>query len=216
MIPLYETNPALLSCKESIEALKGAMIDCFSRGGKLLLCGNGGSCADCEHIVGELMKGFLLPRRMNTLAEKLRAVDPACADPLAASLQGALPAISLPHQAGILSAFANDVSPETVYAQLVLGYAKEEDLLLCLSTSGNSENAVNAAKVARALGIATAALTGERESKLSALCDITVRAPARETYRVQELHLPIYHYLCAAVEEHFFSDGSDGFLSVRI
>lgn len=207
MIPLYENNPSLLSCKESIEALKEAMIQCFSRGGKLLLCGNGGSCADCEHIVGELMKGFLLPRRVDSLAEKLRKVDPEHADALAASLQGALPAISLPHQAGILSAFANDVAADMVYAQLVLGYAREGDLLLCLSTSGNSLNAVNAAKVARALGIATAALTGERESLLSSLCDITVRAPARETYRVQELHLPIYHYLCAAVEEHFFQSG---------
>ena len=159
------------------------------------MCGNGGSAADCEHIVGELMKGFL---------KKRTVCDSRLPDELRNRLQGSLPAISLPSQCAILSAFANDVDPDMVYAQLVFGYAKKEDLVIGLSTSGNSENIVNAIKVANVIGAKTLAMTGAAESKLSALCDVTIRVPEYETFKVQELHLPVYHYLCSETEKEFF------------
>lgn len=119
-------------------------------------------------------------------------------------LQGALPAISLPSQSAILSAFINDVEPEMMYAQLVYGYAKENDLVIGLSTSGNSKNVVNAIEVAKCVGAKTLAMTGENESKLSEFCDVAIKVPETETYKIQELHLPVYHYLCAEVEKNFF------------
>ena len=193
---LLERYPQLIGCKEDIIRATDAIIDCYERGGKLILCGNGGSAADCDHIVGELMKGFLLKREVSDERLPLE---------LAGKLQGSLPAISLPSQAAVMSAFINDVDPETVYAQLVFGYVKPCDTFVGISTSGNSKNVVNAATVAKALGIKTLALTGKAESQLSKICDVTVRAPETETYKIQELHLPIYHYICAKVEEHFFA-----------
>ena len=171
------------------------MIDTYKNGGKVLVCGNGGSAADSEHIVGELMKGFMLKRTVT---------DERIPEHLRCGLQGALPAISLPSQSAILSAFINDVDPEMMYAQLVYGYANENDILIGLSTSGNSENVVNAAIVAKAKGAKVIALTGAKESKMNTISDITIKAPETETYKVQELHLPIYHYLCAETEKHFF------------
>ena len=171
------------------------MIDTYKNGGKVLVCGNGGSAADCEHIVGELMKGFLSKREVtdNRIPEELRK-----------NLQGALPAISLPSQSAILSAFINDVEPDMMYAQLVYGYAKENDLVIGISTSGNSKNVVNAIEVARCMGVKTLSLTGSKESKLSDNSDVTICVPETETYKVQELHLPVYHYLCAEVEKEMF------------
>lgn len=191
MINLYEKYPVLEECRGSIEAAKEMMLETYRNGGKILLCGNGGSCSDCEHIVGELMKGFLSMRPVTDerIPEKLRK-----------NLQGSLPAISLPSQSAILSAFCNDVEPSMMYAQMVYGYATEKDLLIGLSTSGNSENVVNAVAVAKAVGAKTMAMTGQRDSKLSAICDVTVQVPENETYKIQELHLPVYHYLCAEVE----------------
>lgn len=197
MMDLFSRYPALSSCREDLENALGLIIETYENGGKVLICGNGGSAADCEHIVGELMKGFL---------KKRPVTDERIPKELQEKLQGSLPAISLVSQSAILSAFANDVAPENLYAQLVLGYAKEHDLLIGLSTSGNSQNVVNAARVAKSLGIRTLSLTGEKESKLSALSDVTIRVPETETYKIQELHLPVYHYLCAACEEHFFSE----------
>ena len=196
MSTLYERYPALNECKDEIEKALCLIIDTYKKGGKVLVCGNGGSCADCEHIVGELMKGFLLRREVT---------DERIPEELRKNLQGGLPAISLPSQSAILSAFINDVEPSMMYAQLVYGYAKENDLLISLSTSGNSKNVVNAAEVAKALGIKTIALTGKCESKLSVLCDVTVKVPETETYKIQELHLPVYHYLCAETENAFFT-----------
>lgn len=203
---LYERYPSLSACREDIEKALALIIETYKKGGKLLLCGNGGSEADCDHIVGELMKGFrsLRPDDGSLLA-KLKAADIADAEHMASKLQGALPAVSLCSQNAFLTAFANDVDADLIYAQALYGLGKPQDLLICLSTSGNSKNVVHAAELARALGIHTLALTGERESKLSALCDITVKAPACETYQVQELHLPVYHYLCAKTEEAFFA-----------
>lgn len=197
MIQLYEHYPRLIQCKESIEKALELLINTYKNQGKVLLCGNGGSCADCEHIVGELMKGFMLKR---TVTDERIPMD------ISSHLQGALPAISLPSQTAVLSAVSNDVEPSMMYAQLVYGYAKENDLLIALSTSGNSKNVVNAVKVAKTMDIQTLGLTGKCESQLSALCDVTVRVPEFETYKVQELHLPVYHYLCAMVEKEFFGE----------
>ena len=204
---LYERYPELNICKAEIEATIKQLIDVYNNKGKVLLCGNGGSCADCDHIVGELMKGFLLNRTVDfTFEDHLIRFYGAEGRDMAMKLQGGLPAISLPAQSALLSAYANDVDADMVYAQLVYGYANPQDLLICISTSGNSKNVVNAAKIAKAKGIIVCALTGANESLLSDLCDITIRAPRAKTYQVQELHLPIYHYICATVEKHFYGN----------
>lgn len=194
---LYERYPALEACKEDIEKAVEMMVETYQKGGKILTCGNGGSASDSEHIVGELLKGFTLKRPVSDerIPERLRK-----------GLQGSLPAISLPSQSAILSAFINDVEPEMMYAQLVYGYAKKEDLVIGLSTSGNSKNVVNAIELAKCMGVTTISMTGETESKMSELSDVTIKVPANETYKVQEYHLPVYHYLCAEVEKAFFAE----------
>lgn len=192
---LYERYLALEVCREDIEKALGLMIETYKKGGKILICGNGGSASDSEHIVGELLKGFILKRPVTDerIPERLRK-----------GLQGSLPAISLPSQCAILSAFINDVDPEMMYAQLVYGYAKPEDLVIGLSTSGNSKNVVNAIEVAKCMGVKTLSMTGKAESKMSQMSDVTIKVPETETYKVQEYHLPVYHYLCAEVEKVFF------------
>ena len=205
MDELLERYPALAQCKEDILAAEELMMDTYKKGGKILVCGNGGSCSDSEHIVGELMKGFLLHRHMSVEQEKkFRDILGDEAQMFIDKLQGGIPAISLPSQSAVLSAYVNDVDPELMYAQLVFGYARPEDLLIAISTSGNSKNAVAAAKVAKVMGMSTLALTGARDSKLSAICDCTVKVPQTETFKVQEFHLPVYHYLCASVENRIF------------
>lgn len=194
---LYERYPALCACREDVEKALKLLIDTYRNGGKVLVCGNGGSAADSEHIVGELMKGFLFKRPVT---------DERIPEQLRLGLQGALPAISLPSQCAVLSAFINDVNPQMMYAQLVYGYGKPGDLLIGLSTSGNSVNVVNAARVAKAVGMNVLSLTGEKASKLYELSDVTIRVPATETYMVQEYHLPVYHYLCAEVERALFGE----------
>lgn len=202
---LYQRYPVLNNCRDAIEKALQALIECYERKNKLLICGNGGSCADSDHIVGELMKGFLSKRPMTeAFCQKLRKEGYEDANAIASKLQGALPAISLTSQAALITAFANDVDAEMIYAQMVNGYGCEGDVLLCLSTSGNSKNVVAAAKVAKALGLITIAMTGAAESLLSRCCDVTIRVPETETFKVQELHLPVYHDLCARVEAHFF------------
>lgn len=206
VIDLYTQNPALAGCKDDIEAARELLISTYQNGGKVLLCGNGGSCADCDHIVGELLKGFLLRREPpKELKDKIMALDLEGCAHLAENLQMGLPAISLHSQTALLSAFSNDVSADTVYAQTLLGLAKEGDLVICLSTSGNSKNVVYAAMLAKALGVKILSMTGEKASKLSEISDVTIRVPSSDTYRVQEYHLPVYHYLCAEVENAFFS-----------
>lgn len=194
---LYERYPALKVCKDDISAALELMIDTYRSGGKILVCGNGGSAADSEHIVGELMKGFLLKRKVTDerIPEKLRA-----------NLQGSLPAISLPSQSAILSAFINDVEPHMMYAQLVYGYAKPNDLVIGLSTSGNSANVVNAVEVANALGVKTIAMTGQKGGRLADISTVTIKVSSEETYKIQEYHLPVYHYLCAETEKEFFNE----------
>lgn len=195
METLINRYPCLEKCKTDIVNALNLILDTYKNGGKVLVCGNGGSAADSEHIVGELMKGFMLKRPVS---------DKRIPEHLRKGLQGALPAISLPSQSAILSAFINDVEPEMMYAQLVYGYAKENDLVIGLSTSGNSKNVVNAIEVAKCVGAKTLAMTGENESKLSEFCDVAIKVPETETYKIQELHLPVYHYLCAEVEKNFF------------
>ena len=202
---LLSRYPALSACKSDVVAALETLVSSVRAGGTILLCGNGGSAADCEHIAGELLKGFLSRRKMSDgTAQKFRASLGDGAGEYVEKLQGGIPAVSLPSQAGVLTAYSNDVDAEFMYAQLVYAYAKENDVLVAISTSGNSKNCVRAAETAKALGIKTVALTGAKESRLSALCDVTVRAPETETFKVQEYHLPVYHYLCAALEEEFF------------
>ncbi len=194
---LFDRYPALRVCEIDLRAAYGLLYDCFVAGGKLLVCGNGGSAADCEHIVGELMKGFHLRR-------ELPADSPVPAD-IAAGLQGALPAISLVSQSGLSTAFLNDCDPALVFAQQVYGYLKPGDVLLGLSTSGNSANVAAAARTASALGGKTLAVTGESGGKLAPLCDVCVRLPACDTAQIQEFTLPVYHALCALLEDAFFA-----------
>ena len=202
---LFRRLPELSFLADKLDLLTEKIIDLYGRSGVLFLAGNGGSCCDGEHIAGELLKGFLSRRKMSDgTAKKFRSALGDGADEYVEKLQGGIPAVSLPSQAGVLTAYANDVDAEFMYAQLVYAYARENDVLVAISTSGNSKNCVRAAETAKALGIKTVALTGAKESRLSALCDVTVRAPETETFKVQEYHLPIYHYLCAALEEEFF------------
>ena len=197
-IALFEHYPELGAQRDALEHARELLIDAYAQGGKLLLCGNGGSAADCDHIAGELLKGFAQKRE---LTPALRA---AMGEELASRLQMGLPAISLPAQGAIISAFCNDVDARTVYAQLTLAFAKAGDVLWCISTSGNSENCVQAARVAKAIGVRVIAMVGQGACALDALADVVLHAPAKETYRVQEYHLPMYHWLCAEVEENFF------------
>lgn len=187
--------PALCSCENEILAAAELMVQTYEHGGKILLCGNGGSAADCDHIAGELLKGFLLPRKVEN--EKIPAA-------IREKLQGALPAVSLPSLTAALTASINDLDAEFVYAQLLYGLAKEGDLLIAISTSGNSPNVLHAAELARAVGVKTLALTGNSGGRLAKIADISICVPESETYLVQELHLPVYHFLCAETERRIF------------
>jgi D-sedoheptulose 7-phosphate isomerase len=200
---LKRRYPELEACSADLRAAYHRLETCFASGGKLLVCGNGGSAADVEHIVGELMKGFMLKRPLGP--ESLAALEkvmPKSWRSFADGLQGALPALSLVGQ----PAFANDAAPDMAFAQAVFGYGRAGDVLLALSTSGNSRNVLNAALAAKAFGLGVVALTGRGGGELGRIAEVCVRAPADETYRVQELHLPIYHALCAMLEENFFGD----------
>ena len=202
---LLSRYPQLISCEEDIENAVKAIIDCYKKGGKLILCGNGGSCADCDHIVGELMKGFLKLRPLSDdkKAEMKKNCD-LVDDEILSKLQGGLPAVSLPSITALNSAFCNDVDPELIYAQPLMSLVNKNDILIGLSTSGNSKNVFGAVKVAKALGIKVIGLTGKTGGKLNGVADICICAPETETFKIQELHLPIYHYICAKVEEFFY------------
>ncbi len=204
---LLKRYPALAACGKEIEKAVAAVIACFEAGGKVLLCGNGGSAAACDHIAGEFTKGFLKKRpiRAEEMAE-MKAKNPSVDVALLAKLQMGLPAVSLPAMTALNTAFCNDVDPTLVYAQSVLALGKEGDALIALSTSGNAKNVAAAVAVARALGITVIALTGEAGGALAKEADVAICVPEQETYRAQELHLPVYHYICAAVEAHFFQE----------
>ena len=204
---LVRRYPVLSSAKEDIAAAYEAMKDCYDHGGKLLIAGNGGSCADADHIVGELMKEFKKRRPIDEkLREALVKADPAEGNVLADKLGYSLMALSLSNQQTLNTAFSNDVDGDYIYAQQILGYGRKGDVYLAISTSGNSRNILHAVPVAKALGITVVGLTGRTGGKLKAKADITICAPEDETYKVQELHLPIYHALCMMLEETYFSE----------
>lgn len=207
---LLKRFPALEGLAENIWQSYRMLAECYQRGGKLLVCGNGGSCADAEHIVGELMKGFCKKRRVDAdLRQKLLDAnpgDPTCGERLAETLERGLPAIALGAHTGLNTAFANDKDPEMIFAQQVLGYGQEGDVLLGVTTSGNSRNVLYAMTVAKALGMGSIALTGKDGGKAASLSDCCILAPSYETYQIQEYHLPIYHALCLMLEDSFFGE----------
>lgn len=203
---LMSRYPQLENCREQIVEAYFVLENCYANAKKLLACGNGGSAADAEHIVGELMKGFKLPRNVGAqFAQKLKQTDEELGLVLAENLQGALPAIALDGHPSLTTAYINDCEPLLCFAQQVNGYGAEGDVLLGISTSGNSKNVLYAATVAKAKGMKVIGLTGEKGSKLSQMADVCIRVPATETYVIQELHLPVYHCLCLMVEDRFFA-----------
>ncbi len=196
---LIKRYPALLSCEKEINQAVELIIKTFGNGNRLYICGNGGSSSDADHIVGELMKGFLKKRPLTT--EQISAFNDK---QLASGLMQGLPAISLHSQTAFLTAFLNDEDPSLLYAQALYALGKKGDTLLAISTSGNSQNVVNAVNTANAIGCNVISLVGGNKCKLDNISDIIIHADSTETYRIQELHLPIYHYICATVEDHFF------------
>ena len=202
---LVARYPALAESAVALETLIDTLVSTYENGGKLLAAGNGGSGADADHIVGELMKGFCRRRPLSDEKKAaLIAADPVRGKHLAEVLQQGLPAIALTGHAALSTAFSNDCDPNAVFAQQVLGYGRAGDVLLVISTSGNAENLMLAVTVAKAMGIHTALLTGAVGGKLAGVCDTVIRVPETETYKVQEYHLPLYHALCLAIEDAFF------------
>ncbi|PWM75054.1 MAG: phosphoheptose isomerase [Bacillota bacterium] len=195
----------LAACRADIERAFETMNGCFAAGGKLLLCGNGGSAADCEHIAGELLKSFRIKRPVTAaFAEKLKAAGD-CSETLAARLERGLPVISLCGHPAFSTAFINDSEPLLTYAQQVHALGRKGDVLLSISTSGNAKNCYYAAVTARALGMKTLLLSGRTGGALKEVSDCAVIVPESETYKIQELHLPVYHCLCAMLENEFFA-----------
>ena len=202
---LIDRYPKLIVCREDIIRAYELLEIAYSSGRKLLVSGNGGSASDSEHIVGELMKEFKLKRKVyRQQADALKQIDSELGQILADNLQGALPAISLTGHSSLTTAFMNDAMPELVFAQQVNGYGKPGDVFLGISTSGNSKNVLYAAVNAKAKGLNVIGLTGEKESKLMKYADVCIRVPETETYKIQELHLPVYHCLCLMLEDKFF------------
>ena len=199
-------NSRLAGCDAQVAQAIAALITCYEREGKLLVCGNGGSAADAEHIVGEMMKGFCLPRRLSdTDKAELASVAGDDAELLGTKLQYGLAALSLVSHSALITATANDQDGKLIFAQQVWGLGQAGDILLAISTSGNSKNVLLAAKTARAKNMLVIGLTGATGGKLAELCDITINVPSDNVAQIQEMHLPIYHHICASVEAHFFA-----------
>lgn len=204
---LINRYPVLKECKQSIIDAYDLLVDCYKNGNKLLVAGNGGSCADSEHIVGELMKGFKSSRQLDdSFKNALKSVDPIRGEELSKKLQGTLPAIALDAHQGLNTAFINDVENGGLftYAQQVVGYGNNGDVFLAISTSGNSKNIIYACITAKAKGLKIIGLTGKDGGELAKIADVSVVVPSNETFMIQELHLPIYHWFCLALEEYFF------------
>ena len=201
---LTERYPALTEQKENVRRAFEIAAEAYRSGKKLLVCGNGGSASDSEHIVGELMKSFKKKRAIDGEVKARLSALGEDGEKLAASLEGTLRAVSLASHPALSTAFNNDKDPAVTFAQQLYGYADEGDVLVAISTSGSSRNCVLAAVTAKAKGVKTIALTGKNPGKLSALADVAILVPETETYKVQELHLPVYHCLCAMLEEEFF------------
>lgn len=202
---LIQRIPRLLGCRQDINDAYVLLKKAYSNNRKLLVCGNGGSASDSEHIVGELMKEFRLKRKVYVnQAEAMKAIDPEMGQILAENLQGALPAICLTGHSALTTAFMNDANADLIFAQQVNGYGKPNDVFLGISTSGNSKNVVYAAITAKSKGLSVIGLTGAHDSKLSSIADVCIKVPETETYKIQELHVPVYHCLCLMLEEYFF------------
>ncbi|MCB0283189.1 MAG: SIS domain-containing protein [Calditrichaeota bacterium] len=202
---VIERHPLLITSADDIKTAYEFLVKCYESGNKLLVCGNGGSAADSEHIVGELMKSFAHTRVLSeTLKKNLKAVSADKGTYLAEKLQPALTAISLTGHTALNTAFSNDVDPHLVFAQQVVGYGREGDVLLGISTSGNAENVLNAMITAKAKGLKTIGLSGKSGGKLKQYCDVCIRVEGANTAEIQELHLPVYHTLCQMLELKFF------------
>lgn len=204
---LVNRYPVLNSVKDEIVEAYFLLVESYKNEGKLLIAGNGGSAADAEHIVGELMKGFKLPRKLNeNFTDKLISENEELGTVLAESLQGALPAIALDGHPALSTAYMNDCEPLLCFAQQVNGYGKAGDVFLGISTSGNSKNILYAATTAHAKGMKVIGLTGAKDSKLMQMSYVCIKVPQTETYMIQELHLPVYHCLCLMLEDEFFGE----------
>ena len=205
---LIERYPALGDCKQYITLAIEKICDSFRTKNKLITCGNGGSSADAMHIVGELMKGFILPRNIENFdsefVQRAEELFPNDVNYFKANLQCALPAVSLVGEIALRTAFSNDRAPVLSFAQQLFGIGKSGDTLLAISTSGNSENVIYAVEVAKIMGLTTIAMTGRRGGKLRHLSDVSICVPADSSYTIQEFHLPIYHTICLAAEHEFF------------
>lgn len=204
---LIKRYPVLLTVRDDINAFYKTLKECYDNGGKLLIAGNGGSCADAEHIVGELMKGFCKRRAVSDeFREKLIEADSENGEEIAGKLQGGLPAMALSNHQALNTAFANDVDADFYYAQQVYGYGKKGDVFLGISTSGNAKNIMYAAAVAKAKGMKVLGLTGKTGGRLAKAADVSIIVPEEETYKIQELHLPIYHAICLMLEDTYFEE----------
>ncbi len=205
LLELVERYPILKVCKEKIQCTYQIMKEGYQNGGKLLVAGNGGSAADSDHIVGELMKGFVKQRKLKKMEQKkILEINRELGEHLCRNLQQVLPAISLTGHTALSTAYLNDVDGTLGFAQQVYGYGKQGDIFLGITTSGNSKNILNAVVVAKAKGLTTIALTGRDGGEVKDMADISIIVPETETFKIQELHLPIYHTLCLMLEEHFF------------
>ena len=202
---LTSRYPVLEAVKGDVLAAYEILRDCYAGGGKVMIAGNGGSCADSEHIVGELMKGFVKRRPVTSAFEqKLKEAEPELGEELAKRLQGALPAIALTGHPALSTAFLNDVDGSMGFAQQVYGYGRKGDVFLGITTSGNSKNILYAAAVAKAAGLKVIGLTGRDGGRLKAMTDAWIVVPEQETFKIQEFHLPVYHALCLMLEEYFY------------
>lgn len=202
--------PQLLPLEDEILNAARSLIRCYQDRKKVLVCGNGGSCSDSDHIVGELMKGFELKRPVGeTLRKELRAFGGERGEYLSGKLQQGLPAISLTAHSSLITAVMNDTDADLIFAQQVVGYGDAGDVLIALSTSGNSQNVIDAIITAKAKGMIVIGLTGESGGKMKPVCDILINVPGRSTANFQELHLPVYHTLCIMVENYFFGNKKD-------
>ena len=195
---LPERYPALTNCLDDIEEAVDIICKSFKSGGKLLICGNGGSAADAQHIAGELLKGFVQTRPLNEVWRDALGYE------LAQKLQGGLPTIALPQFSSLITAFCNDCDPDYIFAQLTWALGQQGDVLLAISTSGNSKNILHAIEVAKVKGLSTIALTGHKGGQMADIVDNAICVPERETYKIQEYHLPIYHTMCWMIEEIMF------------
>jgi phosphoheptose isomerase len=200
-------HPQLVSLEKEVLEAADCLIRCYENGGKVLICGNGGSCSDSDHIVGELMKGFEHKRPLaESLQSQLKKIGDERGCYLAEKLQQGLPAISLTAHNALITAIANDTDANLIFAQQVIGYGNAGDVLIAISSSGNSQNLLDAILTAKVKNLSIIGLTGETGGKMGSMCDILINVPEKRTALVQEFHMSVYHALCVMVENHFFGN----------